>query len=64
MTGKHLTFANAKFAIQENKHTLMTLIENYFPFSPLEGLFGLLALIGIVVFVVACWRIIHSNDEE
>jgi hypothetical protein len=41
----------------------MILQMQIFPLTPQQILFGLLALVGILVFTIACWRNIHSDDK-
>ena len=52
------------FASAFEKHTEMNLLMRLFPLTPLGVLFGLLAVVGIVVFIVACWRNIKQDDNE
>lgn len=53
------------FAIEFEEHTYkhMILLTKFYPFTLQQILFGLLALVGILVFTIACWRIIHSDDK-
>ena len=59
MSERGCTFASAF-----EKHTEMNLLMRLFPLTPLGVLFGLLAVLGIVVFIVACWRNIKQDDNE
>lgn len=52
------------FASVFEKHTEMNLLMRLFPLTPLGALFGLLAVVGIVVFIVACWRNIKQDDNN
>lgn len=41
----------------------MTFLMRFFPLTPLQILLGFLVVVGISVFIVACWRNIHSDDK-
>ena len=53
------------FAVDFRKHTHehMLLLMQIFQLTPQQILVGLFAMVGILVFTIACWRNIHSNDN-
>lgn len=58
----------ADFNSPNIKHLIQIIMTPLFQFTPLGTVFCLFALVGIVIFIVACWRNIkrtrHDNQNE
>ena len=62
----HYIYNVCIFAPENDKilHPSMKTLLQYVPTLALEILLGLLVLIGIVLFVKACWRNLKRHDDD